>query len=76
MAKKEKKSIKAEYDKIRISGHQGYGRKDNPYIHIGVKDMSFGMGEAASAAFTIKEAKEIIGLLESAIKEASKKEKN
>ena len=75
MARKEKKSIKAEYDKIRISGHQGYAFGDGPYIHITLKDVSYGIGEAASASFTIKEAKEIIGLLESAIKEANKKEK-
>ena len=76
MARKQKSSIKGEYDKIRISGHVGYGRGDKPYVHIGLKDMSYGIGEAASAAFTVEEAEEIIGLLKSAIKEANKKEKN
>ena len=76
MARKQKSSIKAEYDKIRISGHQPYGHRDKPYIYIGVKDMSYGIGEAASAVFTVEEAEEIIGLLKLAIKQASKKEKN
>lgn len=76
MARKQKSSIKGEYDKIRISGHVGYARGDKPSIHIGLKDMSYGMAEAASAAFTVEEAEQIIGLLKSAIKEANKKEKN
>lgn len=76
MTKKEKKSLKGEYEKVSVSGHEGYGRGSKPYVHIGIKDFSYGVGEVASAAFTIKEAKEIVSLIESAIKQATKKEKN
>ena len=76
MSKKEKKSIKGEYDKFRATGNVGWGRKSEPYVHITLKDSSYGVGECASQSFTIKEAKEIIGLIEAAIKEANKKEKN
>ena len=77
MAKEKKKhSIKGDYEKIRISGHKGYGRDDDPYIYIALRDFAYGTGESASQQFTIKEAKEILSFLESAIKEANKKEKN
>lgn len=78
MAKKEKNnSIKGEYDKIYVKGQNGYGPNAEPYIYISLKDASYGVGEAASQSFSIKEAKEIVGLLEAAIKEANKKkEKN
>ena len=75
MSKEKKRSIKAEYEKIRVSGHQGFGRGEKGYVNIGVRDFTYGVGEAASQTFTIKEAKEIIGLLEQAIEEATKKEK-
>jgi len=77
MAKKEKNnSIKGEYNKIRVVGSQAFGRRDEPYVYIVLTDVSYAGGETSSASFSIKEAKEIIGLLESAIKEANKKEKN
>ena len=75
MSKKEsKKSIKAEYEKIHIAGNPGWGRGSEAYVYITLKDAGYAL-ETASQSFSIKEAKEIIGLIESAIKETTKKEK-
>lgn len=76
MARKEKNnSIKGEYKKFRAVGGSGFHRRDS-YVYITVTDVSYAGGESASQSFSINEAKEIIGLIEAAIKEANKKEKN
>ena len=78
MSKKEKnKSIKGEYNKIRVSGWRNpYGKNPDAVVSISLHELTYDGGTSADVSFTIKEAKEIIGLIEAAIKEANKKEKN
>ena len=78
MAKKEKKkhSIKAEYEKIRITGWTSpFSNKHTPVISISLRELGYDP-HAADVNFSVAEAKEIIKLIEQAIKEATKKEKN
>lgn len=78
MAKKEKKnSISGEYDKIRVVGWNGtpFAKKIKPVVSISLRELGYSPG-AADVSFTVAEAKEIIVLIENAIKEANKKEKN
>lgn len=75
---KDNKSIKGEYTKIRVhGGYNPFARKSKPSVTIGLTDAGCGYdSRTADVTFSIKEAKEIIVLIEDAIKEATKKEKN
>ena len=81
MAKEKKKhSIKSEYDKIRIVGWATpFGRNPSPLVSISLRELGYDL-HASDVNFSVAEAKEIIKLIEQAIKEASKeankKEKN
>ena len=81
MAKEKKKnSIKDEYDKIRITGWANpFARKPSPVVSISLRELGYDPA-SADVNFSIGEAKEIIKLIEQAIKEANKevnkKEKN
>lgn len=78
MAKQKKKvSIKAEYDKIRITGWSGnpFASKVKPTVSISLRELGYEPA-AADVDFTVAEAEEIIKLIERAIKDANNKEKN
>lgn len=77
MAKDKKKvSIKDEYDKIRITGWVSpFGRKPSGVVSISLRELGYDTA-AADVNFTVAEAKEIIKLIEQAIKDSNKKEKN
>ena len=81
MAKEKKKhSIKAEYEKIRVTGWTSpFSRNSKPVVSISLREVGYDPG-AADVNFTVAEAKEVIKLIEQAIKEAkkeaNKKEKN
>ena len=77
MAKEKKKhSIKAEYEKIRITGWRSpFSKKNTPVISISLRELGYDP-RAADVNFTLAEANEIIKLIKQAIKEATKKEKN
>ena len=79
MAKKEKKknSIKGEYDRIRVTGWNGnpFASRVEPVVSISLREVGYDPS-AADVSFTVAEAKEIIKLIEQAIKDANKKEKN
>jgi hypothetical protein len=75
---KKKNSIKGKYTKIRVHGTcNPFSSKAKATVNIGLTDAGWGYdSRTADVTFSIKEAKEIIVLIENAIKEANKKEKN
>jgi hypothetical protein len=73
--KKSSRSIKAEYNKVDVRGAQAnpFGEGD-PTVYLTATELSY---EAVIAVvrLSIKEAKQVIGLLEQGIKEATKPNK-
>ena len=75
MESNKKNSIQDSYDKVRVNGW-AHGKKSSRRVCIAVRELSYGDAPIAETVLTVKEAKQLITLIENAIKEASKKEKN
>jgi ribosomal protein L22 len=70
--KKQNYSVKDEYQKVHVRGSQKDPFGGEAYVSLAVTEVTYDPAIAV-ARLSIKEAKQVIELLEQAIKDASKK---